>query len=85
MPGGFYQDEAPEELGTRLHLPPWYEDQRASIVAQLEPITVPEENRPKTSTTKVPAPAAPAAHNPVSESAVPLSRYQAKFGDKKPN
>jgi len=28
VPGGFYQDEAPDELGTKLLLPPWYEDQR---------------------------------------------------------
>lgn len=45
--GGFYQDEAPEDLGTRLNLPPWYEDQRAAILAQLEPVTVPEANRPR--------------------------------------
>ena len=55
VPGGFYQDEAPDELGTHLLLPPWFEDQRAAIVAQLEPITVPEENRPKPGTMKVPA------------------------------
>jgi glyoxalase family protein len=55
VPGGFYRDEAPEELGTKLHLPPWFEDQRDAIVAQLEPITVPEENRPKPGTTSVPA------------------------------
>ena len=42
VPGGFYQDEAPEELGTKLHLPPWYEEQRDDILAQLEPLTVPE-------------------------------------------
>ena len=46
VPGGFYQDEEPEELGTRLNLPPWYESQRADILAMLEPVTVPEENRP---------------------------------------
>ena len=28
VPGGFYVDETPEELGTHLNLPPWYEDQR---------------------------------------------------------
>jgi glyoxalase family protein len=55
VPGGFYQDEAPEELGTKLHLPPWFEDQREAIVAQLEPIVVPEENRPKPGTSSVPA------------------------------
>jgi glyoxalase family protein len=45
VPGGFYQDESVEELGTRLTLPPWYESQRAEILAMLEPVTVPEENR----------------------------------------
>ena len=29
-----------------LLLPPWFEDRRAEIVAMLEPITVPEANRP---------------------------------------
>jgi glyoxalase family protein len=82
VPGGFYQDETPEELGTKLHLPPWYEDQRANIVAQLEPITVPEENRPKPGQ-KVPAHVAAAAGDvQVAGSAVPLSRYQAQFGKK---
>ena len=46
VPGGFYQDESVEELGTRLTLPPWYENQRAAILAMLEPVTLPEENRP---------------------------------------
>jgi hypothetical protein len=41
VPGGFYQDESFDELGTKLHLPPWYEDQRDTIVAMLEPIVVP--------------------------------------------
>jgi len=31
VPGGFFQDEAPEELGTKLHLPPWFEAQREAI------------------------------------------------------
>jgi len=47
VPEGFFLDESVEELGTRLHLPPWYEDQRDAIVSRLEPIVVPEENRPK--------------------------------------
>jgi len=29
-----------------LLLPPWFEERRAEIVAMLEPITVPEANRP---------------------------------------
>jgi len=47
VPGGFYVDELPEELGTHLNLPPWYEEQRDVILSQLEPVTVPEANRPK--------------------------------------
>src|SRR5690348_6970155 len=86
VPGGFYLDESPDELGTKLHLPPWYEDQRQAIVAQLEPITVPEENRPKTGQSAVPAAvvAAQAAQKSASvpESAVPLSHFQAMFGNK---
>jgi glyoxalase family protein len=39
--GGFYLDERPEELGQSLSLPPWYEDQRATILAQLEPVRLP--------------------------------------------
>jgi glyoxalase family protein len=77
VPGGFYQDEAPEELGTKLHLPPWYEDQRAAIVAQLEPITVPEENRPAARTTSAPRQVAVAAQ--AVEPKVQVSRYKAKF------
>ncbi len=44
--GGFTRDEPWEELGTSLLLPPWFEEQRATIVSMLEPITVPEENMP---------------------------------------
>ncbi len=84
VPGGFYQDEAPEELGTHLLLPPWFEEQRAAIVAQLEPITVPEENRPAPGSVKRPALSAvegPAAAAPAAaqQPAVPLSRYKANF------
>ena len=45
--GGFLKDESYEELGTHLLLPPWFEHERAKIVAMLEPIVVPEANRPK--------------------------------------
>jgi glyoxalase family protein len=43
--GGFTPDEAWEKLGTSLLLPPWFEEQRESIVAMLEPIEVPETRR----------------------------------------
>ena len=42
VPGGFEKDERKEELGTNLHLPPWFENRRAEILAELEPIRVPE-------------------------------------------
>lgn len=44
-PGGFTRDEAWDQLGTNLLLPPWFEHRRAEIIAMLEPIVVPEENR----------------------------------------
>jgi glyoxalase family protein len=44
--GAFARDEAPDQLGTSLLLPPWFESRRAEIVAMLEPITVPESNQP---------------------------------------
>jgi hypothetical protein len=81
VPGGFYKDEAPETLGTSLLLPPWFEDQRQAIVSQLEPITVPEENRAKPGTTTEPlSPGTPvAAQTPAHDAAIPLSRYKATF------
>jgi glyoxalase family protein len=82
VPGGFYQDEAPEELGTKLHLPPWFEEQRAAIVSQLEPIKVPEENRPK-GKISAPPPAAATAQKSGAEPAIPVSRTKANF--EKPN
>jgi glyoxalase family protein len=42
VPGGFEKDETKKELGTKLHIPPWFEERRAEIVAELEPIRVPE-------------------------------------------
>jgi glyoxalase family protein len=79
VPRGFFQDEAPDALGTTLLLPPWFEDQRTAIVSQLEPITVPEENRPTSGTTSAATPAVAALASPGSETAVPLSRYKATF------
>jgi glyoxalase family protein len=75
VPGGFYQDEAVEDLGTKLHLPPWYESHRDAILAMLEPIVVPEENRPRPGTTNVPQPSRPSA----STSRVRLSRTDPRF------
>ena len=79
VPGGFFKDEAPDELGTKLLLPPWFEDQRDAIVSQLEPITVPEENRPRPGTTSAPRPVVAAHTTPGNEPTVPLSRYKATF------
>ena len=38
----FERDEPREQLGTNLHLPPWWEHRKQEIMAQLEPIRVPE-------------------------------------------
>jgi glyoxalase family protein len=46
VPEGFGKDEPIDQLGMELLLPPWFEERRAEIVAMLEPITVPEANRP---------------------------------------
>src|SRR5690606_4588053 len=42
--GGFARDEAWDELGQSLLLPPWFEKERAKIEAMLDPINVPEAN-----------------------------------------
>lgn len=75
VPGGFYQDESVEELGTKLHLPPWYERHREAIVSMLEPLAVPEENRPRPGTTNVPG----RIPRPASSSPVRLSRTDPRF------
>jgi glyoxalase family protein len=77
VPGGFYQDEAPEQLGMQLHLPPWYEEQRAEILSMLEPVVVPEESRPATRLTWA-APPSPDATGD-SSPRIPLSRTRAAF------
>ncbi len=79
VPGGFYQDESPEELGTKLLLPPWFEEQREAIVAQLEPTTVPEANRSKPGTTSLLPPGVAAQHKSAEEPKIPVSRYKANF------
>jgi glyoxalase family protein len=40
---GFGVDEDPEHLGESLILPPWLEDQRAEIEANLVPVTNPRQ------------------------------------------
>jgi glyoxalase family protein len=40
---GFLIDEPANRLGQNLMLPPWFEDRRAEIMAQLEPIAIPAE------------------------------------------
>ncbi len=40
-PPGFFVDEAPEELGTKLVLPPWLEPERARLEAILPPLRLP--------------------------------------------
>ncbi|MGH2941254.1 MAG: VOC family protein [Solirubrobacteraceae bacterium] len=37
---GWLRDETESELGTRLQLPPWWEDRREEFVSRLEPITL---------------------------------------------
>ena len=77
VPGGFYQDEAPEDLGRHLNLPPWYEEKRADIMSMLEPIDVPEANRPRPGVARGARPALkPAAVTPAG---VPLTRTKAEF------
>ncbi len=40
-PPGFSVDEAPEELGSKLVLPPWLESERANLEAVLPPLRLP--------------------------------------------
>jgi glyoxalase family protein len=78
--GGFYQDEAPEELGTKLHLPPWYEEQRDEIIRRLEPLNVPAAFQPKPGVAATRPAAVPvAAARP---SGISLSRTKADFAAK---
>jgi len=75
VPGGFYVDEEPEELGTHLNLPPWYEEQRDIILRQLEPVVVPEANRPKHGSTRL----KPVVAAALPEQSITLSRTKAEF------
>jgi glyoxalase family protein len=78
--GGFYQDEAPEDIGTELHLPPWYEEQREAILSMLEPIVVPDENRPRARRERSIAKSVTVA--PVPAPRIPLSRTKAAFAER---
>jgi len=42
VPGGFEKDEPANQLGTNLHLPPWWADRKDEMMKVLEPIRVPE-------------------------------------------
>jgi glyoxalase family protein len=81
VPGGFYLDETPEDLGRHLNLPPWYEGKREDILTMLEPVVVPESNRPRPGSMRTPRPLEPAGMTP---SGVPLTRTRAEFITEKP-
>jgi glyoxalase family protein len=76
--GGFFRDEPADQLGMSLLLPPWFEHEREKIVAMLEPIVVPEANRPKTGVHAGPA-AAPKPGAAASAPAVGSRRTDATF------
>ena len=46
-PPGFAVDEAPEELGSRLQLPPWLESSREQLLAILPPLRLPAHPVPQ--------------------------------------
>jgi len=76
-PGGFFQDESPEELGTHLNLPPWYESQRAEILRRLEPVTVPDESRARCGAVRTPVPVGvPVSSTPLSRTNADFARYE---------
>jgi glyoxalase family protein len=81
VPGGFYIDEAREDLGRHLNLPPWYEEKREDILTMLEPIIVPEANRPRPGAVRPRLPLEPAALTPAG---VPLTRTKAEFITEEP-
>ena len=76
-PGGFCRDERPDRLGTQLHLPPWYEEQRNEILAMLEPVVLPEECRPAAGTGWIAAPGPETAGE--GSAGIALSRTKAAF------
>jgi glyoxalase family protein len=81
VPEGFAKDEPADQLGMQLLLPPWFEHQRAQIVAMLEPIVVPEANRPEGAAVSGARPA-PRASEPAAATpggAAPSRRTTADF------
>jgi hypothetical protein len=46
-PPGFTIDEAPEELGSKLQLPPWLESARNELLAVLPPLRLPAAAHPE--------------------------------------
>ena len=77
---GFCIDETREELGTHLNLPPWYEDQRSTIVSMLEDVELPEANRPRPPDSQIARPAGPLTQSAPPSKTAPPSRTDAKFG-----
>ena len=81
VPGGFYIDESADDLGRQLNLPPWYEEKREDILTMLEPVMVPEANRPRAGAMRTRPPLEPARLTPAG---VPLTRTKAEFLTDKP-
>ena len=75
--GGFARDESWDQLGMSLLLPPWFEHEREKIVAMLEPIVVPEANRPMGEAAA--SPAAPQAVGKSDEGIAASRRTSATF------
>jgi len=77
-PGGFTKDEPADQLGTGLLLPEWFEARRNEIIAMLEPITVPESNRPRNASAVAAPPVTEAGGNQ-SSSGITASRRAPVF------
>jgi len=79
VPEGFAKDEPIDDLGRELLLPPWFEHRREEIVAMLEPIVVPEANRPSTASAARRAAAKAAASESASAGVAASRRTSATF------
>ena len=75
-PGGFYLDEAPEDLGRHSEPSALVRREAADIMSMLEPITVPESNRPRPGSVPVRVPLTPAAITPAG---VPMTRTRGRI------